>query len=184
MKIKLTPELSYIIGLWKERRTKEGIGVYGGEELLSLFAKVILEGGLSESNKLLTGGEEEGTGSLYFYNTSYRKFFQKVIGEELERYKYRNEYSASFLAGLFDAVGGITAEGKVYLSRCTQKDEMVLYRIGFNPIRRNGALYFSRPMKFLLYVKPFSKRFADHPVLSGMKGNVPGKPAKAGKKGG
>jgi hypothetical protein len=177
MKIKLTPQLSYIIGLWKETRTKEGIGVQGNEEHLSLFAKEVLESGLTEPQKLLTsrdepkeGEEEQETsqerGSVYFYHTSYRKFFQKVVDDELERFKYKNEYSANFLAGLFDAVGTITDDGRVYLSRCTQKDEMVLYRIGFNPARKGRFTYFTRPLKFLAYIKPFTKMYRDHPVFS------------------
>ena len=59
MKMKLTPELSYIIGLWKEVRTKEGIGVHGTEERLSLFTKAVLESELTDSTKLLTTRQEE-----------------------------------------------------------------------------------------------------------------------------
>lgn len=172
MKHKLTPQLSYFIGLWKERRTREGIGVCGEDELLSIFAKAALENGLTEPSKLLTSAPNEGeggSGSVYFYNSAHRKFFQGIINDELERFKYRNEYSASFLAGLFDANGGITGDGKVYLSKCTQKDEMVLYRIGFNPIRRGGPLYFTKPLKFLAYISPFTRMFTQHPVLKKLK---------------
>lgn len=183
MKMKLTPELSYIIGLWKENRTKEGIGVEGEGELLSLFAQCVMGAGLTEPNKLLTKSPElrEGEepvesesdfserGSIYFYNTSYRKFFQKVIDDELERFRYKNEYSANFFAGLFDAAGLITEEGKVCLRRCTQKDEMVLYRLGFNPVRKGKATYFTRPLKFLAYIKPFTIRYKDHPIFSKIK---------------
>ncbi|MBN2122245.1 hypothetical protein JW721_04295 [Candidatus Micrarchaeota archaeon] len=167
MKLKLTPQLSYFIGLWKEKRGKEGIGVYGDEEFLSIFAKAALEFKLTEPNKLLTAQEEgeEEQGTLYFYNSAYRKFFQGIINDELERFKYRNEYSASFLAGLFDATGGISKDGKVFLSRCTQKDEMVLYRLGFNPVKRMGKLYFTKPLKFLAYIGPFTKKYGDHPIL-------------------
>jgi hypothetical protein len=176
MKHKLTPQLSYFIGLWKERRTKEGIGVYGDEELLSIFAKTALEHELTEPNKLLTSspeGEERGYGSVYFYNSAYRKFFQSVINDELERFKYKNEYSANFLAGLFDATGGISPDGKVFLSKCTQKDEMVLYRIGFNPVKKGGNLYFTRPIKFLAYISPFTRKYSKHPVFRKMgKGEV------------
>ena len=103
MKMNITPELSYIIGFWKELRTKEGIGVSGNEEQLSIFAKAVLDIGLTESNRLLAsspkepeepkeGQEEEKPeedplapeiSSVYFYNTSYRKFFQKVLEDEL-----------------------------------------------------------------------------------------------------
>ena len=177
MKMKLTPELSYIIGLWKEVRTKEGIGVHGTEERLSLFSKAVLESELTESTKLLTTRQEEPEedlenelaqekGSVYFYHTSYRKFFQKVIDDELERFQYKNEYSANFLAGIFDAVGAIPEDGKVHLSRCTQKDQMLLYRLGFKPIRKNKLVYFTRPKNFLKYIKPFTRKFKNHPILS------------------
>ena len=177
MKLKLTPELSYIIGLWKGTRTKEGIGVHGTEGHLSLFSKVVLESELTEPTKLLTTRQEETDeeredelaqekGSVYFYHTSYRKFFQKVIDDELERFKYKNEYSANFLAGIFDAVGAIPEDGKVYLSRCTQKDQMLLYRLGFKPLRKARLVYFTRPKNFLKYIKPFTKKFKNHPILS------------------
>ncbi|MBD3398186.1 hypothetical protein GF412_03270 [Candidatus Micrarchaeota archaeon] len=184
MKLKLTPELSYIIGLWKETRTREGIGVYGGEEHLSIFTKAVLDAGLTESTKLLASSPKEPEesdeekpmeeqdplepekSSVYFYHTSYRKFFQKIIDDELERFKYKNEYSANFLAGLFDAVGRISADGKVSLSKCTQKDEMLLYRLGFNPVRRGKLIFFTRPAKFLAYIKPFTRKYKTHAILS------------------
>ncbi|MFP3949763.1 MAG: hypothetical protein ACLFUZ_01575 [Candidatus Micrarchaeia archaeon] len=165
MKVRLTPELSYLIGFWKERRTKEGIGIRGEEEQLSIFAKTVLELELTEPERLLTRADEEGNNAVYFYHTSYRKFFQKVIDDELERFKYKNEYSANFLAGLFDAVGDVTDDGKVYLSRCTQKDEMIFYRIGFNPVRKGKFTYFTRPAKFLRYIRPFTRRYRDHPIF-------------------
>jgi|GEM_PF-342363 len=193
MKLKLTPELSYIIGFWKETKTKEGLGVSGTEERLSIFVKAVLAANLTEPTKLLASSpkepeepreeaKEEPEGekpeedplapeisSVYFYHTSYRKFFQKVLEDELERFQYRNEYSASFLAGLFDAVGLISEDGKIYFTKCTQKDEMLLYRLGFNSLRRKRKLYLQRPLKFLAYIKPFTKKYADHPAFARIK---------------
>jgi len=184
MKLKLTPQLAYLIGFWKGTRTKEGIGVSGNEERLSIFVKTVLELGLTEPTKLLASSappelsdEEKETmpeedpfaeevSSVYFYHGSYRKFFQKVIEDELDRFQYKNEYSSNFLAGLLDSVGVITEDGKVYLSKCTQKDEMLLSRLGFNPLRRGKKVYFSRPIKFLVFVKPFTKKYAKHPAFS------------------
>ena len=53
MKIKLNPELSYIIGFWRKRRANEGIGVVGSDEYLSLFSKEVIDKKLTESDKLL-----------------------------------------------------------------------------------------------------------------------------------
>lgn len=160
MKAKLTPELSYIIGLWKEARVPSGIGVRGRAELLKVFLDSCLEAKVAEPGKVL-GGED----SVYFYHTAYRKFFQNVLDEEEERFKYKNEYSASFLAGLFDAVGGIGADGTVSFAKCSRKDEMVMYRLGFNTVRKGGRVYVVRPAKFLAYIKPFVKLFAENEVM-------------------
>jgi len=160
LKVKLTPELSYIIGLWKEARTPSGLGVRGREELLSVFSDACLKANVAEPGKILSGKD-----SVYFYHTAYRKFFQKVLDEEEERFRYKNEYSASFLAGLFDAVGEIGPDGTVSFARCTRKDEMVMYRLGFNTTRKAGKTYVVRPLKFLAYIKPFAKLFAENEVM-------------------
>jgi hypothetical protein len=160
MKVKLTPELSYIIGLWKERRAPSGLGVSGSEEILAAFTDVCMKAKIAEAGKIL-GGED----TIYFYNTAYRRFFQKTVEEEGERFKYKNEYSASFLAGLFDSMGGIGADGTVYFRKCSKADEMVVYRLGFKPLWKNGKMYIIKPAKFLAYIKPFTKLFADNDVM-------------------
>ena len=159
MKLKLEPPLCYVIGVWKEARGKEGIGVKGEGEILECFSQAVLDTKLTEPNKLLTGED-----SVYFYHTAYRRFFQKIIDDELDRFKYKNEYSANFFAGLFDAMGRIE-DGTVYLSKFTRKDEMVLYRLGFRMLRKDGKLYFARPLLFLAFIKPFTRRYAAHELL-------------------
>lgn len=160
MKVKLTPELSYIIGLWKETRVPSGLGVRGREELRAVFMDSCLKAKVAEPGKVLSGEY-----SVYFYHTAYRKFFQKVLDEEEERFKYKNEYSASFFAGLFDAVGEIGADGTVSFGKCKKTDEMVMYRLGFNTLRKMGRTYVVRPLKFLAYIKPFVKLFAENEVM-------------------
>ena len=106
MKIKLTPDLSYLIGLWRKTRSPEGLGVVGNEQLLELFTAEVLAKEMTTTDKLLT---EEN--KVYFYHTAYRKFFQQIEKEQLERFKYLNEYAANYLAGLFDAVGNVDSKG-------------------------------------------------------------------------
>jgi hypothetical protein len=52
MKIKLTPQLAYIIGLWKTRRTKEGIGILGGRKIVEVFLKKILDAKIAQPDKI------------------------------------------------------------------------------------------------------------------------------------
>jgi hypothetical protein len=42
---------------------------------------------------------------------------------------------------------------------------MVVYRLGFKPIWKNGRMYMVKPAKFLAYIKPFTKIFADNDVM-------------------
>lgn len=160
MKIKLTPELSYIIGLWSRRRCAEGLGIEAGKELQQVFAQQALEQKLTESDKLLSDESK-----IYFYHGKYRKFFQGIEQEKLERYKYINEYSASYLAGVFDAAGGISEQGVVYLERFGNADELLLMRLGFPPRRMDGKMVIGRPRAFLAFIRNYTKLFSNHPVM-------------------
>jgi len=126
VKIKLTPEIAYIIGLWRHRKINKGIGIKGNEKLLSAFISSVIDAGLMPPNKILT---EKNT--AYFYHSAYRKFFQDIESELPERFKYKNEFSKAYLAGLFDSKGGFTDEGYPYISNADENDEMVILRLGF-----------------------------------------------------
>lgn len=157
MKIRLSPELSYIIGFWRKRRTKEGLGVEGSEKFLEVFSKEVIDKELTTSEKLLHDEDK-----VYFYHTAYRKFFQEIENEQLDRYKYLNDYAASYLAGMFDSCGGIDEKGFVYFSRMNTKDEMLLIRLGFGAKRKRDRLVIERPMALLRFIKNYVKIHASH----------------------
>lgn len=164
MKIKLTPELSYVIGLWRKSRCPEGLGVWGKLSVVEVFTKEALERGLTTSDKMLTGDEK-----VYFYHTAYRKFFQEIEKEQLERFKYLNEYAANYLAGMFDASGQIDEKGVVSMIGATKQDEMMLLRLGFVTKRRADRLIIERPVLFLAFIKNYVKIFKDHKVFEYIK---------------
>ncbi|NYZ77382.1 LAGLIDADG family homing endonuclease [Candidatus Micrarchaeota archaeon] len=160
MKIKLTPELSYFIGLWRKCRTFEGLGVKGKKELLEVFSKIAIDLQLTTPEKFIA--EED---RVYFYHTAYRKFFQDIEKEQLERFKYLNEYSAGYLAGIFDGAGSIDEKGIVSISKMNREDELMLLRLGFNTKRRSGALVIERPLIFLTFIRNSSKLFREHEIF-------------------
>ncbi len=165
MKIKLTPELSYVIGLWRKARTSEGLGVQGGKELLEIFAKEALDKGLTTSDKMQAAEDR-----VFFYHTAYRKFFQQVEGEQLERFKYLNEYAANYLAGMFDASGSVDERGVVSMAGASKQDEMMLLRLGFQTRRRADRIVVERPVVFLTFIRNYVRIFKDHKVFSYIKG--------------
>lgn len=164
MKIKLTPELSYVIGLWRKARCSEGIGVRGGRNILEIFTKEALDKQLTTPEKLLSTEDK-----VFFYHTAYRKFFQEIEKEQLERFKYLNEYAASYLAGMFDAAGEIDERGVVSLRGSSKQDEMMLLRLGFVSKRRGDRLVIERPILFLTFIKNYVKVFKDHKVFEFIK---------------
>ncbi|MBU0532845.1 hypothetical protein KKB44_05120 [Candidatus Micrarchaeota archaeon] len=164
MKIKLTPELSYMIGLWRKIRSSEGLGVIGNKDLLEIFSLESLKNELSSSDKFVS--EEE---KIYFYHTAYRKFFQQIEKEQLQRFKYLNEYAANYLAGLFDAVGYVDEKGIVSLEKTNRQDEMMLLRLGFGTRKRGDRLILERPLIFLAFIKDYVKLTKDHKVFSYVK---------------
>ncbi|HID72944.1 TPA: hypothetical protein EYP38_03295 [Candidatus Micrarchaeota archaeon] len=159
MKIKLTPELSYIIGLWRKCRVFDGLGVKGGKGLLEVFSKEALEKGLTTSEKLLTDDAGE---SVFFHHTAYKKFFQDIEKDQMQRFKYLNEYAANYLAGMFDAVGDIDDKGIVSMRKMNRNDEMMLLRLGFHSKRKGEFLIIERPVIFLAFIKNFVKLKKDH----------------------
>jgi hypothetical protein len=164
MKIKLTPELSYIIGLWRKARCFDGLGVRGGRGVLEEFSKEVLEKQLTTSDKLLTDEDR-----VYFYHTAYRKFFQEIEKEQLERFKYLNEYAANYLAGMFDAAGEIDSRGVVSLGRSSSQDEMMLLRLGFVTRRSGDRLVMEKPVVFLAFIKNYVKIQKGHKAFDYVK---------------
>ncbi len=157
MKIKLTPELSYIIGLWRKNRSFDGIGVIGGKDLLEVFSKVVLDTNMTTSDKLLSDEDK-----VYFYHTAYRKFFQEVEKEQLDRFKYLNEYAANCLAGLFDGAGAIDEKGFVFISHLNSQDELLFLRLGFMTKHKGGRVLVEKPLIFLKFMKNYLKIKNEH----------------------
>jgi hypothetical protein len=164
LKVKLSPELSYIIGLWRKSRCSEGIGVKGDKNVVEIFSKEVLDKQLITPDKLLAGEDK-----VYFYHTAYRKFFQQIETEQLERFKYLNEYAANYLAGMFDSSGSIDERGIVSLHSANKQDEMMLLRLGFVTKRRSDYLIIERPAIFLTFIKNYVKLFKDHKVFDYLK---------------
>lgn len=146
MKIKLTPEISYVLGLWKYARTREGIGVEGHDGLRTAFLAGAIKAGLAKPNQVQLKDEK-----AFFYHTAYRAFFDETLAREDVAYSHHNEYAAAFLAGLFDSMGGVEG-GKVFLSRWDGRDEMVLLRLNFRGLKSERKLWISPSESFLKFI--------------------------------
>ncbi len=151
MKIKLTPELAYIIGMWSVRKSRIGIGVKGLPHAGEFFIKAVLNAGVTTSNKILTSGKK-----VYFYHSGYRKFFKEIEEDEEHRFKKRNEFSAAFVAGMFDAAGKIV-DGIPKIQGIKLDKQLIIERLGFRLIKEGKYLIPTPPREFIKFIKPYSQ---------------------------
>ena len=177
MKIKLTPQLAYIIGLWKARRTKEGIGIEGNRGICEVFLRECLSTGIAQPDKvkfiepkvdekmdfsqgrLVNVRREREDCKVYFYHSAYRAFFDGVLKNELELFRYKNEYAASFIAGIYDGNGGVGKGNKLHYFFGNRQDEMLLLRLGMRMKCEKKTVVFLNGAEFDAFVKP-SLKFA------------------------
>ena len=160
MKVKLSPELSYLIGFWRKRKTYEGLGIVGSVDVQEIFIKESLDRQLTTSDKMVK--EEK---KALFHHTTYKRFFLEIEKDQLERFKYLNEYAASYLAGLFDSVGEVDEKGRILIPKSNKQDEMLLIRLGFGALRQKDIMIVGKPIAFLTFIKNYVKRHKDHKIF-------------------
>jgi hypothetical protein len=156
MKFTMSPARMYLLGLWKSRRTKEGVGVEGHRELCEAFLRVCLDEKLCLPDKVKF--EEGPIYKCYFYNSAVRAWLDSEMEKRGERLKYKNEFAANYFAGLFDAKGGFGQAGKDSLPFIIgdKADEMVLLRLGFRAKRERGRIAIISD-DFYSWVSPYLK---------------------------
>jgi len=139
MKFTMSPSRAYLLGLWKSRRTSEGVGVEGHRELCEVFIKLCLDEKVAQSDKIQY--KEGALHKCFFYNTAFRTWLDSEMEKREERLKYKNEFAANYFAGVFDAKGGwadsVTGVKMPFIIG-DRVDEMVLMRLSFR-VKRQGV---------------------------------------------
>ena len=140
MKFTTNPNRAYLLGLWKGRRTREGVGVEGHREVCETFLKLCLDEKLCSADKVKY--EEGSIHKCYFYNSAVRAWLDGEMKKREERLRFRNEFAANYFAGLFDGKGGffeIKGEKFCYVIG-DRTDEIVLLRLNFRVKKERGKL--------------------------------------------
>ena len=143
MKFTMSPLRAYFLGLWKSRRTASGVGIEGKRELLEIFIKLCLDEKFAEPDKMkFSEGNAEEYGSCYFFHSALRSWLDSEMKKRDERLRFKNEFAASYFAGVFDAKGGtMEVKGKEYCYFLgDDTDEMVLLRLGFRAKKEGNKI--------------------------------------------
>ncbi|HQT44880.1 MAG TPA: hypothetical protein PLO51_02800 [Candidatus Micrarchaeota archaeon] len=157
MKYSLTPKISYILGLCTGSSANVGFGVYGDVALLDDFCNCIAEAKIVPAESIFRDSRR-----AWIEHSAYMSFFKKLYGQRLERFKSKNDYSANYLAGLFDSCAyplPNVPEGKVAFgfSGMEAKDEALFLRLGFKVkfSKKTILLVDTRDRAFCKFVAPY-----------------------------
>ena len=159
MKFTMSPSRAYFLGMWKSRRTKSGVGVEGKRELQETFIKLSLDEKFAQPDKIkFSEGNAEEYGSCLFYNIALRAWLDGEMKKREERLRFKNDFAASYFAGVFDARGGhMDVKGKQYCYFLGDNvDEMVLLRLGFRA-KKEGTKIAVLSDVFYGWLHPFLK---------------------------
>ncbi|MCM8830612.1 MAG: hypothetical protein NC918_00235 [Candidatus Omnitrophica bacterium] len=155
MKLKLTPSFAYLAGLIKFVNLKtRAIAIKGDNFLIEIFLKHLIENDLVKPNRIIVRKN-----LAFTYHLAYKNFLKKIIEEEVDRFKHHNEYSASFLAGLFDYSGEVN-QNYIILKKWDEKDKMVLENLGFFIEKKSDWLIIYNKDMFTKFIKNYSKKIS------------------------
>lgn len=172
MKFSMSPVRAYLLGLWKGRRTREGVGVEGHREVCETFLKICLDEKLCSADKVKyvegeirnrgaveeTGGAASWMHKCYFYNSAVRSWLQGEMDKREERLRFKNEFAANYFAGLFDGKGGffeLKGEKFCYVIG-DRADEIVLLRLNFRVKKERGKIAIIS-QEFYGWIMPYLK---------------------------
>ncbi|MFA5106677.1 MAG: hypothetical protein WC506_07020 [Candidatus Micrarchaeia archaeon] len=157
MKISLTPQMCYLLGLHDGAPSRDGFGVFGPPAMLDAFCA-----GLENSGLAKPGSIRRDSMRAWIEHAAYESFFRKAHAQRLERFKGKNDYSANYLAGLLDSCGFLLPDlpkGKKAFgfSGRDQKDEVLFLRLGFKAkVEKKTLLVADFDGSFSAFVKPHS----------------------------
>ncbi|MDE1825917.1 MAG: hypothetical protein KGH61_04345 [Candidatus Micrarchaeota archaeon] len=167
MGIRLTTDICYLAGIMSKTRESERsmVGIYTTvDEFVENFVALALRLGI-ETRKITIEENETGVKHLYAHNSKLAKQTREIIEKQNTLFRYRNEFSSSYLAGMFDASGNILG-GRPVINGITARDRVMLETLGVHTIGKRivGSKEFVSLIKgkSVLLENKLLKRWREH----------------------
>lgn len=141
--MKLNKELAELIGFWKMRRTRKGIGVLGNVQIQEKFIKKVINLKLVPIEKIVADEK-----AAWFSHIKIKNFFEKVVKNQAEIFDRRNNISAAYLRGMYESSG----EGPV-IKNVSYKDQLLLERLGFTTKNKGKTVLIRDFDKFKEFIR-------------------------------
>ena len=141
--MKLTKNIAELVGFWKMRQTRAGVGIIGNFDLQEKFVKLVLSAKLVPPDKIVTSPH-----AIWFSNIKIRNFFQKTVRDQGEIFSRRNPISAAYLRGIYESAG----EGQT-ISEASFQDQLLIERLGFTTKKGGKTIYIRDIENFKNFIK-------------------------------
>ncbi|MDE1870886.1 MAG: hypothetical protein KGI06_01460 [Candidatus Micrarchaeota archaeon] len=154
-KLPLSPDISYFLGAYRCNRIYRNIYLHAADKkLVERFVKIaIMELGTKADAVSVTIDGKFANAEIG--NSKLKKLLDKALEERDRIFKYRNEYSASYFAAMFDCNGAMDRKG-MFVRGMDSYDRIILERIGFHTKGGSGKCYFRNGNDFFMFIAPFS----------------------------
>ena len=144
-KLKLTPNVSYALGIYsvsRDGRPAIGLRTRDGRVMQKFIEVVIKDLGIEPGKVVL------GENMAFFYNSKLKKLFDRALDRRTKTFKYMNDYSGSYVAGLFDCSGGIDRKG-MFIRNLDAHDSLLLENIGIHTMVQGSKSYIIDEKRFV-----------------------------------
>lgn len=148
----MSPDMSYMLGICSLGKEEPSVSVVTRSEgVMERFVRIALsEFGIAPQKIVVS--EEAGLRQALFYHSTAKRLMKKALEEREHIFKYKNDYSGSYFAGLFDARGHGSPRGIMTGVR-DMTDIIILVRLGFR-VARSGKV--QNANDYLKFIKPYS----------------------------
>ena len=156
-RLPIDPDLCYLLGICTIGTDSPLISASSGDDhVIETFIKTAI-GRLAIDPKKISVEETGAVKNAGFYNSILKKKLLHLMSERERIFRYFNNYSGSYYAGIFDARGGVDRKG-IFLKHLDPVDVIILERLGVRVTGR-GIFRMSTPSRFAELVRPFSAKF-------------------------
>ncbi len=151
-KLKLSPDISYMLGIYSARgEPEQPIRVRAANsEMLERFIKIAISELGIEPNKILLEGMDAS-----FYNSKIKRLFDRALERRAKTFKYSNDYSGSYIAGIFDCLGGFDKKG-MFIRDLDAADWMLMENIGIHLKAQGSKAYVMNENRLVELIKRHS----------------------------
>lgn len=149
MKIKLNSKICYLIGICNRRQNSLYISTKDNK-ILEKFIEIAVNELKIKPDKITIQKNDEFI--AYTYNSKIITYFKQILQKRELVFKYVNDYSSNYFAGLFDNKGDII-NNHIYFNHIDLNDQMILEKFNIHLKNIKNVCQVLSRNSFIIFMK-------------------------------